>query len=193
MGCAASTPKHWHLRHYLSPQSPIHDPKVPIDLSYWLIYFGVGIFVGFFAGLLGIGGGSVTVPILSLIFIAKGYPPAHVIHMALGTSLAVIIIGSFASAREHHLHQAVNWKVVKTMAPGILLGTFGGAVFAYFASTRFLKFFFVGFIFFLALQLILDIKPKRHMSCREWADYCSSGLSWAGCRAWQVSAERCCR
>jgi Predicted permeases len=135
---------------------------VPFDLSYWLIYFGVGIFVGFFAGLLGIGGGSVTVPILSLIFIAKGYAPAHVIHMALGTSLAVIIIGSFASAREHHQHQAVNWNVVKTMAPGILLGTFSGAVFAYFVSTRFLKFFFVGFIFFLALQLILDIKPRRH-------------------------------
>jgi uncharacterized membrane protein YfcA len=132
------------------------------DFSYWLIYLVVGVFVGFFAGLLGIGGGSVIVPVLSLIFIAKGYPAAHVIHMALGTSLAAIIIGSFSGAREHHLHKAVNWQVVRAMTPGILLGTFSGAVFAYFVTTAFLKYFFVGFIGLLALQLIFDFRPQAH-------------------------------
>ncbi|MBL8522131.1 MAG: sulfite exporter TauE/SafE family protein [Betaproteobacteria bacterium] len=134
-----------------------------MDISFWLIYLGVGIFVGFFAGLLGIGGGSVMVPILSLTFAAQGFSSDHVIHMALATSMATIIPGAFASAWTHHKHQAVNWGVVKSMAPGILVGTFSGAVIAHFSSTAFLKTFFVGFICFLALQLLFDLKPKsRH-------------------------------
>ena len=134
-----------------------------MDISFWLIYLGVGIFVGFFAGLLGIGGGSVMVPILSLTFASQGFSSDHVIHMALATSMATIIPGGVASAWTHHRHQAVNWRVVKQMLPGILLGTFSGAVVAHFSSTAFLKTFFVGFICFLAVQLLFDLKPKgRH-------------------------------
>lgn len=134
-----------------------------MDPVYWLIYFGVGIFIGFLAGLLGIGGGSVMVPILSLIFAAQGYSGDHVVHMALATSMATIIPGAFASAWTHHQHQAVNWRVVRQMAPGILLGTFSGAVIAHFSSTAFLKTFFVVFICFLAAQLLFDLKPRgRH-------------------------------
>ena len=134
-----------------------------MDGAFWLIYLGVGVFVGFFAGLLGIGGGSVMVPILSLTFAAQGFSGDHLVHMALATSMATIIPGGFASAWMHHRHQAVNWQVVKQMLPGILLGTFSGAVIAHFSSTAFLKTFFVGFICFLALQLLFDLKPKgRH-------------------------------
>lgn len=127
---------------------------------FWLVYIGVGLFVGFLTGLLGIGGGTVIVPILSLIFAAKGFPPEHVIHMALGTSLAAIIIGSFASAREHHLHQAVDWSLVKRLAPGIVVGTLAGAVFAHFVAVIFLKYFFVGLVIFIAFQMLFGIKAK---------------------------------
>ncbi len=134
-----------------------------MDIAYWLIYLGVGIFVGFFAGLLGVGGGSVMVPILSLTFASQGFSSDHVLHMALATSMATIIPGGVASAWMHHKHKAVNWLVVKQMLPGILVGTFSGAVIAHFSSTAFLKTFFVGFICFLALQLLFDLKPKsRH-------------------------------
>ena len=134
-----------------------------MDIAYWLIYLGVGVFVGFFAGLLGIGGGSVMVPILSLTFASQGFSSDHVIHMALATSMATIIPGGVASAWTHHRHNAVNWQVVKLMLPGILLGTVSGAVIAHFSSTAFLKTFFVGFICFLAVQLLFDLKPKsRH-------------------------------
>ena len=102
-----------------------------------------GVFVGFFAGLLGIGGGAVMVPVLSLTFIKFGFSSEHVIHMALATSMATILPGAFASARAHHAHGAVNWHVVKQMTPGILMGTLAGTVFAYFSSTTFLKYFFV--------------------------------------------------
>jgi uncharacterized protein len=130
------------------------------ELQFLLIYLAAGCFVGFFAGLLGIGGGSVMVPILSMTFVARGYSPDHVIHMALATSMATIIPGAFSSARTHHAHDAVNWHVLKTMTPGILFGTFAGAVAAHYSSTGFLKSFFVGFICFLALNMLVDLKPK---------------------------------
>jgi uncharacterized membrane protein YfcA len=134
-----------------------------MDITYWLIFLAVGVLVGFFAGLLGIGGGSVMVPILSLVFASRGYSSDHVVHMALATSLATIIPGAFASAWTHHRHGAVNWPVLKPMIPGILIGTFSGAVIAHFVTTTFLKSFFVAFICFLAVQLLFDLKPKsRH-------------------------------
>jgi uncharacterized protein len=121
-----------------------------------LLYLLTGCFVGFFAGLLGIGGGSVMVPILSIIFAAHGYATDHVVHMALATSMATIIPGALMSARTHHQHQAVHWDILKRMLPGILLGTFFGAVIAHFSSTAFLKGFFVAFICFLAAQMLFD-------------------------------------
>ncbi len=133
------------------------------DPIYLLIYLAVGVFVGFFAGLLGIGGGAVMVPVLSIMFVKFGFSNDHVIHMALATSLATILPGAFASARAHHAHGAVNWRVVKLMTPGILVGTLAGTVFAYFSSTTFLKYFFVVFICFLATQLIFSIQSATVM------------------------------
>ncbi len=130
------------------------------EIQYLLIYLAAGCFVGFFAGLLGIGGGSVMVPILSMTFAARGFSTDHVIHMALATSMATIIPGAFMSARTHHQHHAVNWDVVRRMTPGILTGTFCGAVIAHFSSTAFLKGFFVVFICFLAAQMLLELRPR---------------------------------
>lgn len=129
---------------------------MPADISYLLIYLASGCLVGFFAGLLGIGGGSVMVPILSMVFAARGYNSDHVVHMALATSMATIIPGGFMSARTHHQHQSVNWQIVRHMLPGILLGTFCGSIFAHASSTAFLKGFFVVFICFLAAQMLFD-------------------------------------
>jgi uncharacterized protein len=108
--------------------------------------------------LLGIGGGSVMVPILTLTFVARGYSPDHVIHMALATSMATIIPGAFASARTHHKLGAVNWTLVKQMTPGILVGTLLGTLIAFLANTAFLKSFFVAFICFLAFQMVLGVR-----------------------------------
>lgn len=100
------------------------------------------------------------VPILSMTFVARGYSTDHVIHMALATSMATIIPGVFMSAWTHHKHQAVNWDVLRRMTPGILTGTFCGAVIAHFSSTSFLKGFFVAFICFLATQMLFDLRPR---------------------------------
>ena len=81
-------------------------------------YLAIGAATGFFAGLLGIGGGTIIVSSLALMFAAQGFPPAFVMHMAIGTSLAAIMAGAWASFRTHHKHGAVDWDVVRPAAPG---------------------------------------------------------------------------
>ncbi len=95
-------------------------------MEWWLAYLLLGMFVGFFAGLLGIGGGLVMVPVLSFIFSAQHFPPERILHLALGTTMASIIFTSASSMRTHHAHGAVNWQVVKFITPGIIAGHIGG-------------------------------------------------------------------
>ena len=79
-------------------------------MEWWLIYLLTGAFVGFFAGLLGIGGGLIIVPVLISLFTAQDFPADRIIHLALGTTMATIIFTSAASLRTHHQHQAVQWQ-----------------------------------------------------------------------------------
>jgi uncharacterized membrane protein YfcA len=123
-------------------------------------YLAIGAAVGFFAGLLGIGGGTIIVSSLALMFAAQGIAPEYVMHFAIGTSLAAIIAGSWSSFRTHHLHGAVDWDVVKAMIPGLLAGVLAGAVFARFVNAAFLKYFFLGFMTLIIVQLVFNIRPK---------------------------------
>src|SRR5688572_1506240 len=99
-------------------------------IDWWWAYLALGAFVGFFSGLLGIGGGSATVPVLAFVFAAKGFPQSQVVHLALGTGIAAILFSSAASVRSHHLRKAVNWHVLRMMTPGVVGGTFVGALLA---------------------------------------------------------------
>lgn len=126
------------------------------------IYLAVGAAVGFLAGLLGVGGGAIIVPALFWIFTAKGFSNAHLMHMAVGTSLACILFGSLSSLRAHHQHAAVNWKILRAIVPGILIGTFLGSLLADLLSTRALKIFFGAFMLVIATQLLFDVKPRPH-------------------------------
>ena len=123
-------------------------------------YLAIGAVVGFFAGLLGIGGGLITVSSLALMFAAHGYPPEYVMHMAVGTSLAVIVAGSWSSFRAHHRHGAVDWEVVRAMTPGLLAGVLAGAIVARFLSTAFLKFFFLAVMAAITAQMAFSLRPK---------------------------------
>jgi len=128
------------------------------------VYLGLGVVVGFFAGLLGIGGGIIVVSSLALIFSADGFPPAFVMHLAIGTSLAAMMVGSFASFRAHDRHEAVDWSVVRSMTPGLLAGALVGVVVARFASTALLKVFFLCFAAFVTAQMALNLRPKPSRS-----------------------------
>jgi len=129
-------------------------------MDWWAAYLAIGLAVGFLAGLLGIGGGMVMVPMLVFVFTAKGFPPEHMMHQSLATALATIVFTSLSSVRAHHRHGGVDWAVARAMAPGIVVGALAAALVAGFIPTKPLAVFFTGFMFYAAAQMFVEIKPK---------------------------------
>lgn len=129
-------------------------------LTIVITYLLVGTVAGVLAGLLGIGGGLVIVPMLDFCMTREGIPREFIMHLALGTSMATIIFTSVSSAWAHHRRGAVHWSVVRRIVPGILTGTFLGSFLAARMSTNLLKGFFVAFLYYVALQMIMDRRPK---------------------------------
>ncbi|BDD87923.1 sulfite exporter TauE/SafE family protein [Desulfofustis limnaeus] len=128
--------------------------------EYFLIYGAVGTLVGILAGLLGVGGGGVIVPLLVFVFHLQGVADQVTMHLALGTSLACIVFTSISSFLAHHRRGAVHWPVVRHSVVGIVVGTLAGAGFAAVLSTGFLKGFFVLFLYFVAIQMLINRPPK---------------------------------
>jgi uncharacterized protein len=127
---------------------------------WWLAYLLLGLFVGFFAGLLGLGGGVILVPLLVFLFGAQHFPADRVVHLALGTSLASIVFTNLSSVRAHHVRGAVRWDIVRDVAPSVVLGTLLGTFFADRLSSRYLAVIFTLFVTYSSLQLWLDRNPK---------------------------------
>ncbi|ADL54352.1 sulfite exporter TauE/SafE family protein [Gallionella capsiferriformans] len=122
-------------------------------------YLLLGATVGLLGGLFGIGGGTVLVPVLLLLFDAQQFPPEHLLHLALGTSMATIIFTALASLYKHHQHRAVDWNVVRTITPGILIGTGLGSLLATSIPTHFVGILFALFVYFAAAQILFDLRP----------------------------------
>ena len=126
----------------------------------WIVYYLLlGLFVGYFSGLLGIGGGLIMVPVLTFLFEAQKIPANNILHLALGTSMATILFTSISSTWQHHTHNAVNWDAVRFITPGILLGTALGALIVGYVATFYLAVFFVLFVYFSATQMLVGFKP----------------------------------
>jgi uncharacterized membrane protein YfcA len=126
----------------------------------WLIYLLMGGVAGVLAGLLGIGGGLVVVPMLVFVFPGQGVDGSIQMQMALGTSMATIMFTAISSLKAHHARGAVRWDVVRRIAPGIVLGTFLGAMLVSRMPTSWLKGIFVIFLYYVSLQMLLNKKPK---------------------------------
>ena len=92
-----------------------------------IIYLLIGAIAGFTAGLFGVGGGLIIVPILYIVFTQMNYDPNVIMHVAVGTSLATIIVTSISSVMAHHKKGAVLWQLFRNLAPGLVLGSFMGA------------------------------------------------------------------
>lgn len=103
-------------------------------LPFALILLGAGLFAGLLAGLLGVGGGIVVVPVLYHLFTQLDLDPAIRMHLAVGTSLATIIPTAISSARSHHKKQAVDFTLLKSWGPAIAVGVLIGATIASFLS-----------------------------------------------------------
>ena len=131
-------------------------------LDIWLVLslLLLGAFVGFAAGLLGVGGGGIMVPALTSLFLYFGVPATEVVRLALGTSMASIIVTSTSSVRAHHSKNGVRWEIVKSMAPGMLLGSFAMTFLVAKLNSAFLAIFFSAFMAYVSLQMFFNIKPK---------------------------------
>lgn len=129
-------------------------------MSAYLLYLLLGCFSGFVAGLFGIGGGMVIVPVLVYSFTAQGLSPAILTHLAVGTSLATIIVTSMSAVYAHHQRGAVLWPVVRGLAPGLLLGAFVGAHIAHLIPARLLQILIGCFAFLSAAQMYTGWKGR---------------------------------
>jgi len=127
---------------------------------WWAAYLVLGLFVGFFAGLLGIGGGLIIVTALVFMFTHQGFPADRVVHLALGTSLTSIVFTSLSSIRAHQRHGAVRWDIIRRMLVGVVVGTLAGTLFADALPSRYLAIFFTIFVYYSSAQMWLDMKPK---------------------------------
>ena len=140
--------------------SPKIGPLMDLQLHVILELATLGICTGFLAGLLGIGGGMIMVPFLTILLSNKGVSADLAVKMAIATSMATIIFTSIASVRAHHKRGAVRWDLVKGLAPGIVLGSAIASVgvFAMLKGAS-LAIFFGLFVGFSATQMFLDKKP----------------------------------
>jgi len=120
----------------------------------------LGTATGFAAGLLGIGGGMLLVPFMTMILAAKGVAPDLTVKMAVATSLATICFTSLSSVRAHHKRGAVLWHVVKVLAPGIFVGSLVGAHIASALPGKVVGVLFAIFVGFSATQMFLGRKPE---------------------------------
>lgn len=126
----------------------------------------VGLFAGFVAGLFGVGGGTVLVPVVLWVLQMQGFTElAHAQHIAVATSFSVMVFTSFSSAWSQYRKQAIDWNVFFGMTPGVILGVIAGATIARFLPNHGLQLFFIFFIIAVGLHTLSGKKPKpsRHL------------------------------
>lgn len=153
------------------------------DIEWILLYLLLGSFVGFMAGLLGVGGGGILVPLLVSIFNYQGIGNDKILVMALATSLACMITSAISSTRAHAARGVVVWSIVRGMAPGIVLGAALIATMAPKINSTYVALFFVLFMALVSVQMFINWKPKPSSRPTDFA-----GLLFAGTGIGAVSA-----
>lgn len=132
-----------------------------------IIYLLIGAIAGFAAGLFGVGGGLIIVPILYVVFTQLHYDPSVIMHLAIGTSLATIIVTSFSSVSAHHQKGAVLWNVFRNLAPGLAVGAFLGAGIADYLSGQGLQLLIGFFALWVAFKMFrgasTPVDPNSHL------------------------------
>lgn len=124
------------------------------------LYLGIGVVAGLVAGLFGLGGGAVVVPVLILAFHWQGVAPEVLTHMAIGTSLATIVVTSSSAIRTHQRRGAIGWPLVGRLVPGVLVGTALGGLLAARAGGESLQFWFGAFLVLVAFQMAFGVRVR---------------------------------
>jgi len=123
-------------------------------------YLALGALSGTLAGMFGIGGGLVIVPVLIFSFGLQGIGSEVAVHLAIGTTLAVIVFTAASSIRTHHQHRAVRWDIFWPMTAGIVVGALLGAKFAAMLSGRTLQLVIGVFVILMAIKMLIGANPK---------------------------------
>ncbi|WP_296186558.1 sulfite exporter TauE/SafE family protein [Pseudomonas sp. UBA1879] len=126
----------------------------------FLLYLALGACAGVLAGLFGVGGGIIIVPVLVFSFTLQGFDSSVLTHLAVGTSLATIVFTSIQSVRAHHKRGAVRWAVFTWMTMGILVGAGVGSLTASYIAGPYLQKIIGVFAILVALQMAFDLRPK---------------------------------
>lgn len=121
----------------------------------------LGALVGFLAGLLGIGGGLIIVPVLVYLLSQLGIHTEMIMPMALATSLATIVVTSASAALAHHKNENIPWKLTKELMVVVAIGALLGAFIADFLSAKALTTFFATTVILLASYMLLSIRSTR--------------------------------
>ncbi len=120
----------------------------------------MGIFVGTLAGLFGIGGGLITVPITFYVLQSLGVEHATAIIMAIKSSLAIIIFTSTFSIYSHHKISPIAWKIVRELGPGVIIGTVLGSFLAVFLPAKALEIIFTVYVTLVSLKMWFGFKVE---------------------------------
>ena len=134
-------------------------------LFFLLIMTVTAVIAGFFAGFFGIGGGIITVPCLFYIFGANGVDKTFLMHLAVGTSFAIMIPTAMMSVFTHYKHKAVDFNILKTYGIFVVIGVVIGSLIAAYLNTKFLILFFSLALYLLAINLFF-LKDKTKLKLK---------------------------
>jgi len=129
-----------------------------IMLDEIIIFAALGIAAGLLAGMFGIGGGLIVVPVLIGTFISLGFDSEIIVHLSIGTAISCIIFTGLASANAHRKKKSIDFRLFKPVATGIIFGALGGALFAVQVKGVFLKLTIASFLLIVGIQILFDIK-----------------------------------
>lgn len=126
------------------------------------IYLAAGAAAGLGAGLFGIGGGLIIVPVLLFVFAQQGINDDISVHLAVGSSLATIIVTSLSSIRAHYRLGNIIWSVYPPLAAGLVVGALGGAQIAGLLPGEAMRSIFAAFVLIMALRMATGGQPPAH-------------------------------
>lgn len=150
-------------------------------LLLFALYLILGAFAGTLAGLFGIGGGLVIVPVLIFSFGLQGVSGEIAAHLAVGTSLATIVFTSLSSIRSHYVRGGVRLDIFRPMTLGIVVGAVLGAWTASLLSGESLQLIIGVFVILVALKMLLEVNPKpgRTVPGAAGLGGAGAGIGWA--------------
>lgn len=138
-------------------------------LVFLLSFFMVGVISGWLSGMLGIGGGVIVVPLTILILQhIPGIPQAEVMHVAVGSSLAAMIVTATMSVRTRSRLGLIDWQIIKLLVPGVIVGVIGGALLASCLHSNVLELILAIVLLLIAAYMFFAPSPKTGHKKLKW-------------------------